>query len=218
MAYTLAQSKISAALADDVAVVYDSTPTTGHLLLASVMNGTGSSVPTVADSNASWTLLNSRTSAETSTRSIALYGRIAVGSQPTTITATTGGAEQATMNLYAFAGGPATIHGIVQLAATAGGTTAVTNTGSQPSLVAERHGSLIFSQLGVAGGVITAPSTPSGFTLGQAGPSGGIRSVDSYLLASVLGTTYNPDYSWTTSRIWRALTTEIVITRAGIMI
>lgn len=97
------------------------------------------------------------------------------------------------------------------------GTTATTNSGSQPSLTG-MYGpeSLIFSQLECIGGTITSPTFSDGtFTAGQAGPSGGIRLVDYYKLSSAPDATYNGSFSWTTSRAWLAITTELVIQRKG---
>lgn len=196
MAWALVQSKIMQTLADPGGTTFDSTPTTGNLLLAVTHNTTNTSIPTVSDSGGNWTILVGTGVSGANSQSI--FGKIAVSSQPTAISCDVGAATTG-MSLYEFSGNYNDVSTIVHQSSSGPFTSVTTTSGGPPSITTTTAGCLIFTTLGT-NNTITGPSLSDGtFTAGQAGPSGAIESVDYYKLDAATGT-YNPSFTWTTSR------------------
>ncbi len=204
MAWSFVQSKITGALADPQTVVYDSTPTTGNLLLASVWDNSGANTPTVSDSGGNWSQIASQAG---SVRSLLLYGKIAVSSQPTSIQSDRS-TDQTLMNLYEFSGNQASLTGIVDQASGASIASSVNTSGSQPSITSTVADCLIFSMIGWNSAVTVPVFSDGTFTAGQVGPVGTIQLADWYKASSGTGT-FNPSVSWTTARACIQLITSI---------
>jgi hypothetical protein len=195
-----AQTTMNNSATTTVVGTYAGTPTTGSLLLAGVaVAGTGSH-PTVADSNGSWTEIIFNQDG-VSTRSAALFGKIAVASQPTVITATRASATLMYINLYEFTGASTLF--------TTGAQTPLDGSGTSTgacNVTTTDAGSLLMAAA-FTSGTITSVTESGAYTMSQSNAVGAIRFIDAYYLPGATGT-YTPTFAWTTSRNYAEVNVE----------
>ena len=181
---------------------YPGTPTQGNLLLAWVSVGGTASHPTCADADGSWTEVEYNQDS-TATRSLTLFSKIAVASQPTAITATRASATLMDISIYEYSGTSATPIGVTT--ETDGtGTSTIGHTG----ILITDAGSLIVTGV-FTSATVTSTSVNSSFTKLFDNPTGAIRLIDAFRVPGSIAT-YTPIFSWTTSRNWAAISAEFL--------
>lgn len=184
-------------------VAYSSTPAQGNLLIATILNQSNATTPTVSDSNGNWTLMDGITA---NNLGVYIFAQIASASQPTSITADIG-TGTLKMSLYEANGNLQILGSVRDVSGTgSSGTTDVTSTTTiAPSLVTTDAGDLIMTAVGLAGTTGGSESFNSSFTLQQLNTGGAPRLVDGSRIPGATGT-YTPIGSWTTARRARQVT------------
>ena len=196
-------------------------PSNGNLLIAYIVNNTNANSPlTVVDGASNPFTLLSTWSVRGTALSCGIYGKIAGAAQGRFVTATWSVACTFDIGMEEWAGGPATLTGIVDGTAPAGGnnTTGTSSSGSQPSQATTGPHSLGLSLLAQTAGSAFTGETWNGSSITSGMTVNGNVGLAAYQ-ANLNGVTpWNPVFTWTTSHAWCQASVALVEKPPGLWV
>lgn len=198
MALALQQAAVkNTSATTTVSTALGSSPTTGNILVAVVASNVAAASTSMTSPGTGWsTIVQQNTNAN---NSVSIFARVVVAAESATYTATATAATTMFLTVYEISGAPATVAEAIQYSNsnTSGASSVATlsvGTLSPPA----GHSGLSINGIFWQGGTTTSQSIDGTFSIVGTGT---IRGTSAHLVIAATSGSYNPSYSWTTSRL-----------------
>jgi len=197
MALALQQAAVkNTSATTTVSTALVSSPTTGNIVVAVVGSSVAGSVTSMSAPASGWTTVVQQDT--NSGNNVSIFARVVAAAESATYTATATGAGTMFLTVYEISGAPATVAEAIRYSNSfnSGATSVATlsvGTLSPPA----GHSGLSINGIWFQGGNTTAQSIDGTFSIVGTGT---IRGTSAHLVIAATSGSYNPSYSWTTSR------------------